>query len=110
MTAAYRNGGPWLDSVIDYLQGNIELVRTALATIPNVELIEPQGTFLLWLDFRKTGLAPKDLTAFLREKAGWALTRGEAFGAEGEGFARLNIACPADTLKEALEKFTKAFD
>ena len=110
MTAAYRHGGQWLDEVIEYLQGNVALVRKAVSQLSDVELIEPQGTFLLWLDFRKTGLAPKDLTAFLRNKAGWAVTRGEAFGVEGEGFARLNIACPADTLKTALDNLTKAFE
>ena len=102
MEAAYAGGGPWLDAVLDLLQGNVALVRSALAGIDAVEMIEPEGTFLLWLDFRKLGLTPDELTAFLREKLGWALTRGQAFGPEGEGFARMNIACTPARLKEAL--------
>ncbi len=108
MEAAYTSGGPWLKSVIDYLESNIALVRENLKNIPEVELIEPEGTFLLWLDFRGLGLSPDDLTAFLRNKAGWAVTRGQAFGVEGEGFARLNIACTKARLKSALEQLTNA--
>ncbi len=108
MHAAYRDGGPWLDGVIDYIHGNLELVRTWLAKVEGVELIEPEGTFLLWLDFRALGLTPDQLTAFLRQKAGWAVTRGQSFGAEGEGFARLNIACPRARLETALRQLSKA--
>jgi cystathionine beta-lyase len=67
-----------------------------------VKLIEPEGTFLAWLDFRALGFEPAELTAFLRSKAGWATTRGEAFGEEGRGFTRLNIACPRTRLDAAL--------
>ena len=108
MEAAYREGGPWLTAVIGYLQGNVDLTRARLAEIPGADLIEPEGTFLLWVDFRKLGLAPKDLTVFLRQKAGWAVTRGEAFGTEGAGFARLNIACPRAKLATALDRLAAA--
>ena len=108
MQAAYRHGGPWLDAVLDYLAGNVALVRDRLAQLPGVTLIEPEGTFLLWLDFRGLGLGPAELTAFLRAEAGWAATRGEAFGSEGAGFARLNIACPRNRLAKALERLTSA--
>ena len=103
MQAAYAGGGPWLDAVLAYLHGNLDLVRTRLAAIGAVELIEPEGTFLLWLDFRRLGLEPEALTAFLRGRAGWAVTRGIAFGPEGAGFARLNIACPRARLSAALD-------
>ncbi len=108
MLAAYRDGGPWLDGVRAYLAGNLALVRERLAGVKGVELIEPEGTFLAWLDFRALGLEPVELTAFLREKAGWAVTRGQAFGVEGEGFARLNIACTRARLKVALEQLAVA--
>lgn len=108
MQAAWRDGGPWLDAVIDYISGNLALLRARLALIPEVGLIEPEGTFLVWLDFRKLGLAPDDLTAFLREQAGWAITRGIAFGPEGAGFGRLNIACPRARLDRALDTLTAA--
>ncbi len=108
MEAAYERGGPWLDALLAYLQSNVDLVRQHLKEIPDVELIEPEGTFLLWLDFRNTGLRPDDLTAFLREKAKWAVTRGHAFGPEGAGFARVNIACTRAKLEAALDRLRHA--
>lgn len=108
MEAAYTDGGPWLDAVLSYLESNVDLVRDHLKEFPGAELIEPEGTFLLWLDFRELGLQPDDLTAFLREKAKWAVTRGHAFGKEGAGFARLNIACTRLKLEAALNQLTNA--
>jgi cystathionine beta-lyase len=108
MAAAYRDGGSWLDAALSYIEGNLSLVRRRLAGLPQVELIEPEGTFLLWLDFRELGLAPDDLTTFLRKKAKWAVTRGPAFGAEGVGFARLNIACTRARLASALDQLEDA--
>jgi len=108
MVAAYAEAGPWLDEVLDYLAGNVTLVREALAPLDKVNMTEPDGTFLLWIDFRKLGFSPEDLTKFLRGKAGWAVTRGQAFGVEGEGFARLNIACTHAKLSAALTSLTAA--
>lgn len=108
MEAAYRNGGSWLDDVQAYLEGNVTLVRGRLKAVSGVELIEPEGTFLLWLDFRQLGLSPDGLTTFLKDKAKWAVTRGHAFGEEGAGFARLNIACTRARLEAALDQLTHA--
>jgi cystathionine beta-lyase len=108
MEAAYRDGAPWLDEVLVYMWANVELVADRLKGIPGVELVEPEGTFLLWLDFRALGLEPDDLTAFLRGKAKWAVTRGQAFGPEGAGFARLNIACVRAKLDDALNDLERA--
>ncbi|MFK7877271.1 MAG: MalY/PatB family protein [Paracoccaceae bacterium] len=102
MEAAYSHGGPWLDAVCDYILGNLDLTRERLRKIPNVDLIEPEGTFLLWLDFRALGLAPDKLNHFLRKEVGWSITRGIAFGPTGKGFGRLNIACPRSQLDRAL--------
>lgn len=109
MVAAYSEGGAWLEDVLEYLECNLALVRKHLQALPDVQLVEPEGTFLLWLDFRALGLSPEDLTRFLREKAGWAVTRGQAFGVEGAGFARLNIACTKIRLETALWQLKKAF-
>ena len=108
MLAAYDEGGPWLDAVLVYLQGNLNLTRRCLADVPMVTLIEPEGSFLLWLDFRALGLSPDALTAFLRGNAGWAITRGVAFGTGGAGFGRLNIACPRSVLEQALNQLEQA--
>lgn len=108
MEAAYRDGGTWLDAGLEYIQANLSLVRERMAALPGVELIEPEGTFLLWLDFRGLGLSPDALTAFLRNEAKWAVTRGPAFGKEGIGFARLNIACTRSRLNRALDQLEAA--
>ncbi len=108
MLAAYRDGAPWLDGVLEYIAGNIALVRDRLSEIKRVELIEPEGTFLAWLDFRALGFTPEELTSFLRGQAGWAVTRGQAFGGEGEGFARLNVACTRGKLEHALDNLAAA--
>ena len=108
MQAAYAHGGPWLDAAIQYIAGNLDLVRTRLTELPEIDLIEPDGTFLIWLDFRALGLAPDELTAFLRQKAGWAITRGIAFGPQWAGFGRLNIACPRSRLSSALDQLSHA--
>jgi cystathionine beta-lyase len=108
MQAAYRDGASWLDAVIGYLDGNLALLRARLSELPAVTLIEPEGTFLVWLDFRALGLGPDDLIAFLRQKAGWAVTRGIAFGPEGAGFVRLNIACTRARLADAMGQLSQA--
>ena len=102
MEAAYRHGEAWLDAVLVYLEGNVKLVKNYLQSIPSIQLIEPEGTFLLWLDFRQLGMPPDELMAFLRNEAKWAVTRGHAFGMEGAGFARVNIACTRAKLEVAL--------
>lgn len=108
MQAAYSNGEIWLDAVLAYLADNLKLVRACIKEIPNVQLVEPEGTFLLWLDFTALEYTPEKLTEFLRVKAKWAVTRGEAFGDEGAGFARLNIACSRASLKAALDQLRSA--
>lgn len=108
MEAAYRDGGSWLDEVLTYLETNVGLVRDRLEDIAGVELVKPEGTFLLWLDFRVLGLAPDDLTTFLRSRAKWAVTRGHAFGEQGAGFARVNIACTRAKLEAGLQQLSNA--
>lgn len=108
MEAAYTHGKPWLDQLLSYLQDNVDLVRSGLKGIAGVDLIEPEGTFLIWLDFRKLGLGADDLTQFLRKKAFWAVTRGQSFGEQGIGFARLNIGCTHARLEAALAQLKDA--
>lgn len=103
MQSAYESGGPWLDAALAYLEKNARMVIDALGpTAVNARLNE--GLFLMWLDFRALGLSPDDLHTFLREKAHMQLTRGIAFGEEGSGFARLNIACPRPRLQAAIQR------
>jgi cystathionine beta-lyase len=102
MKAAYSSGSPWLEAVLSYLERNVELVRDALSNIPGVELVEPEGTFLLWVNFNGLEMELDELYSFLRSKAKWSVTRGHSFGKEGNGFARVNIACTRSKLETAL--------
>ena len=109
MLAAYTRGEEWLDAVIDYLQENIETLRDFLQrNIPSVKLVEPAGTYLLWLDFRDLRLDARQLETFLVQKARIASNPGHWFGREGAGFARINIACPRSVLLRALENLATA--
>ncbi|MCO5203577.1 MAG: pyridoxal phosphate-dependent aminotransferase [Anaerolineae bacterium] len=106
---AYRDGAAWLDALLTYLQGNIAFIKGFLqVNALNVTLIEPQGTFLVWLDFRELGLDAKALERFLAQEAQIAIAPGYWFGREGAGFARMTIACPRDTVQRALDNLAAA--
>jgi cystathionine beta-lyase len=103
--AAYREGAEWLDALVAYLTESIALVRTFLQEkIPEVKLVEPEGTYLLWLDFRGLGFWGKELEVFLENEA--RILLGGAPG--GEGFQRLNIACPRSVLHKAFTQLENA--
>ena len=107
--AAYEGGAQWLRELKDYLKGNLDFLREFTAEkLPDVKLIEPQGTYLVWLDLSKLGMTPEQQDDFILNTAGLWLDTGTMFGEEGAGFERINIACPRATLKEALERMEKA--
>ena len=107
--AAYRNGEEWLDQMLEYVQENIEFTRDFLAReVPGVTIVEPQASFLLWVDFRGLGLSQQQLMDMLLDHAHIALNDGTMFGRQGEGFARLNIGTPRSVLAEALGKIRDA--
>jgi cystathionine beta-lyase len=103
--AAYAGGAEWLDALLEYLADNVRFVREFLSErIPEITLIEPEGTYLVWLDFRELGFWAKELDAFLSDEAKVLL--GGAPG--GEGFQRINIACPRSTLEKAFAQMETA--
>ncbi|MBP1736203.1 MAG: aminotransferase [Oscillospiraceae bacterium] len=107
--AAYSRGGAWFDELKDYLWDNISFVRSYLReNLPEIQLVEPQGTYLLWLDFRALNLTEEEREYLIVNKAGLWLDSGAIFGAVGEGFERINIACPRKTLQLALECLEEA--
>jgi cystathionine beta-lyase len=109
--AAYENGGIWLDALKIHLAENLNFVRKFIAEKMNrVRLVEPEGTFLLWLDFSAYGLSDEELDHTIVQKAKVWLDRGTMFGTEGKNFQRLNIATPQKTLQEALEKIRSALE
>ena len=105
--AAYREGGKWLDALLVYIQENVDFIREHLwQNDVGVSLIEPEGTFLAWLDFGGLGLDAKALEKFLAQDAQIALAPGYWFGREGAGFARMTIGCPRDTVQKAFNNLT----
>lgn len=107
--AAYSKGGEWFDCLKEYLWENIEFVKTYLAeNIPGIKFYTPQGTYLLWLDCRALGLDDKSLVELFEQKAGLWMDDGYIFGLGGNGFERLNVACPRSVLKTALDKLKNA--
>jgi len=107
--AAYGEGGEWLDKLLAYLHGNVDFLQSYLDEIlPQIKLVEPEGTYLVWLNFKGLGLEAKALAKFLAQEARLALNAGYWFGREGAGYARMNIASPRSTLQQALERLTNA--
>ena len=102
--AAFSHGEQWLHELLAYLQGNIDFTEQYLKDMPQIKMMRPQASFLLWLDFRELGLAHNDLVDKLIHKAKVGLNSGLDFGPEGEGFMRMNIGTPQAIVKEALER------
>lgn len=101
--AAYNEGYPWLRELREYLLGNLNFLRDFLETrLPQVKLVEPEGTYLVWLDFQELGLDLNALEDLIVRRANLWLDAGTMFGAGGEGFQRINIACPRAVLEKAL--------
>lgn len=108
--AAYRDGETWYNAVKDYIQDNIAYMRRFIQErLPQLRMIEPEGTYLVWVDFRSLGLDNAALEDLILNKAGLWLDSGAIFGAVGEGFQRFNVACPRATLTRALEQLAAAY-
>lgn len=107
--AAYESGKEWLDEVRAYIRDNLIFFRDYLKeNIGELSLIEPEGTYLVWVDFRKLGLSEKQREDLIVNKAKLWIDSGAMFGVDGEGFERFNIACPREYLKMALDSLAKA--
>ena len=103
--AAYSKGEEWYRSMIEYVRKNIEFTKEYIAeNIPDVSMIDIEGTYLVWLDFHKTGLSAEELDRRIIHNAKLWLDSGKIFGKCGEGFQRINVACPRSILKEALDR------
>lgn len=103
--AAYRHGGPWLDEALAYLQQNVEFTQEQLRnTVPRVTAVEPQGTFLMWLDFSELGMKQEELRETIFCGAQVGLNDGISFGRGGEQHMRLNIGCPRSMVAEGLAR------
>lgn len=109
MEAAWTKGDEWVDQLLLYLEGNMLFVRDFMKErIPRIKPNVPQCTYLIWLDCRELGLSDAELQRFMVEKAGLGMNAGTSFGLGGEGFMRLNAACPRSVLQQAMTRLEKA--
>jgi cystathionine beta-lyase len=105
--AAYTEGIPWLQSLREYLQGNIqEVIDFFSLNDLDIKAIAPQASFLVWLDCRAMELPQDELMRFFSDEAGLLLSNGAMYGQGGEGFVRMNIGCPRKIVKGALERIS----
>ena len=109
MKAAYTGCDEWVDALVDYIYGNITYMESFLKErLPMLKMVHPEGTYLPWVDFSGLSLSKGELEDLMRNKAKLWLDAGYIFGVGGDGFERYNVACPRETLKEALERTEKA--
>jgi cystathionine beta-lyase len=106
--AAYQNGNPWLEDLMIYLQENRDFLKATLdREMPEIRMVNPEGTYLAWLDCRHAGLTENPYDFFLK-KAKIAFNNGDSFGTGGKGFVRINFGCTKAVLNEALERMKTA--
>jgi cystathionine beta-lyase len=107
--AAYTNGHKWLDALLDYVDHNIEFVKNyCRAMIPEIIPVQPEATYMIWLDCRKFAMTGKELQNFFVSKAGVGMNEGSTFGPGGEGFMRMNLGTTHQTVMKAMEQIEKA--
>jgi cystathionine beta-lyase len=111
LQVAYDHGEEWLEQVLDYVEDNLRYLEEYVSRhIPQITVVQPEGTYLVWLDCRRLGLDKWELKRLMLNGARVYLDEGFIFGPEGEGFERINIACPRSILVEALDRIKNAVD
>ena len=107
--SAYTNGHKWLDALLDYIDHNVEFVKDyCREMIPEIIPVQPEATYMIWLDCRKFGMTGKELQNFFVSKAGVGMNEGSTFGPGGEGFMRMNLGATHKTVMKAMEQIEKA--
>ena len=107
--AAYTHGYEWLQQLLVYLKENIDFAENYFKEkIPQIKMIRPEGTYLVWLDCRELNMSGNELNQFFIEKAKIGLNKGSMFGTNGEGFLRMNVACQKSILEKALQNIENA--
>ena len=109
--AAYTQGAPWLDALRVYLDDNCAAAIDFMARrMPKARCRHPEATYLLWVDLRGYGMEGEDAEAFFGRKAGVFIGKGKDYGQEGDGFIRINVACPRSQVMAALERMAQALE
>lgn len=111
LEAAYNHGEQYLIELLEYVEANVDYaIDYAEKNLKGVRILKPQATYLVWIDFRGTGLSTDEIDALVIEKAKIAADLGRWFGEEGAGFLRFNFACHRSTLEKALGQLKSAID
>ena len=110
LEAAYDKGQEWLEQALEYIEGNMDFIdQFVKEKLPKIKFRKPEGTYLAWLDFKGLGMDKKQLENWMQNEAKLALDEGYIFGCGGEGYERINAACPRSILKEAMERIENAY-
>ena len=111
LIAAYNEGGEWLDELNVYLHENFSfLCEFCARNLPQLRVTPLEGTYLAWVNCKALGRTSEELAKELLQKGRVRVNAGSLYGAEGEGFIRLNLACPRAQLAEALNRMKTVFD
>jgi len=107
--AAYTYGHKWLDALLDYIDKNVVFVEDyCKKMIPEIIPVQPEATYMIWLDCRKLGMNGKELQKFFVNRASIGMNEGSTFGPGGEGFMRMNLGTTHQTVIKAMEQIEKA--
>ncbi|MEG0472337.1 MAG: MalY/PatB family protein [Solibacillus sp.] len=106
--AVYTDGAQWLDELLSYIKVNMQYVSDELNALDGIKVVIPEATYLMWIDYRDTGLSEQEIMQRLLTKGQLALDPGTKYGEAGRGFLRINIACPIETLKDGIARFKLA--
>lgn len=110
-TAAFTKGDVWLEELLVYISDNIRFASDLIsAKLPWAQLVQTQATYMMWVDFSASGLSDEQLKQHFIQKAGLGLSPGFEFGPGGEGFMRINVACPRSILVKSLGQLVGSFD
>ncbi len=109
--AGYEHGDKWLDELMEYIQGNYDLLSAAIdIEFPQLRLTPLEATYLCWIDFSRTGLPDDEIRERLIHKSELGFAHGPIFGNGGEGFQRMNIAAPRALIEGSLERLKRFFE
>lgn len=106
--AAYDKGEEWLETMIQYISRNMDYVVEELNKLEGITVTKPNATYLLWIDYRETGITESDMMQRLLVKGRLAIEPGTKYEEAGRGFLRMNVACPFETVKDGVERFKKS--
>ena len=106
--AAYTYGAAWLEELLEYIEKNMDYCSKELNAIQGIHVRKPEGTYLMWIDYRGTGLTEEEIMHQLLHIGKVALEPGTKYGEAGRGFLRMNVACPFETLQDGIKRIKKA--